>query len=106
MKTKTAFAVAALLALACAGTACDGDDDDGDSGASCSPASCQALCEEEHATDLEECNEICAIEAYCTSDDECSCTFYPCDNDACAAWCQANTDLDSGACDLLSCECF
>jgi hypothetical protein len=104
MKRKTAFAIIALLALAGAATAC-GDDDD-DSSTSCSGAACQALCEEQHADDLEECNEICALEAYCTADDECVCTFYPCDDDACAAWCQANTDLDGGACDPLNCECF
>jgi hypothetical protein len=92
-----------LLAIAC--TACGGDDDDGDSGNTCSPDMCYATCEQQHAEDLEECNDICGIEAHCTTDDVCSCHFYPCYNPACEAWCQDHYDV-GGACDLLACECF
>ena len=95
-----ALALSSLLAV----PACGDDDDDG-SGAACSHDMCNAMCEDQHAAELEDCNEICGFEAYCTTDDECSCHFYPCHNPACQAWCQENHDLD-GACDLLSCECF
>jgi hypothetical protein len=102
MRIPTALTI--LIMLTC--LACGDDDDAGGNGNACSPDSCYAWCEEEKAEELEECNDICAIEAYCTTDDECSCNFYPCDNTACATWCQENTDLDGGACDLLTCECF
>jgi len=102
MKPALAIALGCLLAA----WGCGGDDDDADAGNACSYDMCYATCEEQHAADLEDCNDICAIEAYCTTDDVCSCHFYPCHNDECVAWCQENTDLDGGACDLLTCECF
>jgi len=103
MKQAIVSALVMPFLLAC--PACDDDDDGGDGGSACSHDMCNAWCEDQHASELDDCNEICGIEAYCTTDDECSCNFYPCHNPACDAWCQENYDV-GGACDLLTCECF
>ena len=97
-KLATALLLPALgLCLA----SCSDDDDASPDG--WTDETCEAQCEAQFAEDLED--SPISWFTYEFTEDDCTCTFLPCDTDMCSTWCQENEDLDQGICQLLECVC-
>lgn len=90
------LAVLSLFACACAN-----DDDTGPDG--WTEDSCADHCEEVYADELEA--SPISWYGYQIVEDQCECTFLPCETTMCTAWCQENEGLAQGVCQLLECEC-
>ena len=81
---------------------CADDDDTGPDG--WTDDSCADYCEELFAEDLDE--SPISWYGYQLVEDQCECTFLPCETSMCTAWCIENEGLDQGICQLLECECI